>query len=119
MKHGKGDESAVTRQVNDVVRDVARFGWAVAATPGAPHDPKDPAAGCWPPGHYVDNDVRISRGHPKKSQFHRLLADVRAGAITAVAATQGDRLWRNRAETAETLDLFEDLVIWVMVNGQP
>lgn len=89
-----------------------------ASTPGAPHNPKDPAAGYWPPGHYIDNDTRISRGHPKGSQFHRILADVRSGAINAIGATAGDRLWRNRRESAETLDLFEELGTWVAVNGQ-
>jgi DNA invertase Pin-like site-specific DNA recombinase len=118
MKKGKGDEAAVTRQVQDAAKTMAALGWVLGATPGAPHDPKNPAEGTWPAAHYVDNDVRISGGHPKGSQFHRILADIQTGAIDSVVATQGDRLWRNRRETAETLDLFEELGVWVAVNGQ-
>jgi DNA invertase Pin-like site-specific DNA recombinase len=117
MARGEGDETSVTNQVRSVLR-VVPAGWTLAATPGAPHDPRNPDAGTWPNGHYVDNDVRISRGHPQGSQYHRMIADVQTGLINTVAATQGDRLWRNRLEAAQTLDLFEELGIWVLVNGQ-
>jgi DNA invertase Pin-like site-specific DNA recombinase len=97
---GAGDLDSVTRQVANTVADIARAGGTLAADPGSLIDPRDPSAGRWPAGCFVDNDVRASAGHAPDAEYHRLM---RAG-LDVIAFADLDRLWRNDVERSLALE---------------
>jgi site-specific DNA recombinase len=53
---------------------------------------------------YVDNDTSAYSGKPRPA-WERLLADVRAGAVTAVIVWHVDRLTRSPRELEDVIDL--------------
>lgn len=54
---------------------------------------------------YVDNDISALKGD-YRPEYERLLADVRAGKVTHIVCYMLSRLWRNRRERAEAIELF-------------
>lgn len=74
----QGTRLAVMRQEKELREMCAARGWQVAAV-------------------YVDNDISAFSGKPRKD-YIRLLADVEAGALDAVASWHNDRLHRNTTE---------------------
>ena len=78
-----GDELGVRRQLEDCRAEAARRGWDVA-------------------GEYVDDDVSASSfGRGERAEYRRLLADLRAGVVTAVICWHIDRLHRQPLELEE------------------
>ena len=61
-----------------------------------------------PAGYYVDNDRSASNGRPRP-EWERLLADVKAGKIDAIAAWDQDRGWRMMHELEELRKFFTAL----------
>jgi DNA invertase Pin-like site-specific DNA recombinase len=64
--------------------------------------------GWTPAGFYVDNDRSASNGG-KRPEWDRLLADVKAGRIDAIAAWDQDRSWRLMHELEELRKFFTRL----------
>ena len=94
-----GQAAGVGRQLEDARRLAEREGWTVVAE-------------------HADNDVSALRGK-RRPGYLALLDDVRAERVQAVIAYQTSRLWRNRAERAEGIDLFgRHRVAVVAVQGQ-
>lgn len=56
-------------------------------------------------GLYSDNDISALSG-AHRPEYERLLADVRAGRVDHVIAYGLARLWRNRRERADAIELF-------------
>lgn len=81
----EGAGLGVARQEEDTRALCERRGWTVA-------------------GVYCDNDVSAYSGKPRP-EWQRLLADVRAGAIDAVACWHVDRLTRSPVELEQVIDL--------------
>lgn len=54
---------------------------------------------------YVDNDISALKGD-YRPEYERLLADVRAGKIQHIVVYMSARLWRNRRERAQAIELF-------------
>ena len=59
-------------------------------------------------GYYEDNDTSASSGEERK-HWNRLLADVKAGKIDAIAAWDQDRGWRMMSELEELRKFFTGL----------
>ncbi|OBK82131.1 serine recombinase [Mycolicibacter heraklionensis] len=78
--------AGVTRQREDTAALCEIKGWQVA-------------------GHYVDNDRSASNGK-QRPEWDRLLADIKAGKIDAIAAWDQDRGWRMMRELEELRAFF-------------
>ncbi|HZQ30641.1 MAG TPA: recombinase family protein, partial [Mycobacterium sp.] len=61
-----------------------------------------------PAGFYIDNDRSASNGK-QRPEWDRLLADVKAGKIEAIAAWDQDRSWRMMHELEELRKFFTAL----------
>lgn len=61
-----------------------------------------------PAGFYIDNDRSASNGHARP-EWDRLLADIKAGKIDAIAAWDQDRGWRMMHELEELRKFFTGL----------
>jgi DNA invertase Pin-like site-specific DNA recombinase len=85
----KDKRHGVDRQRQDTAALCEIKGWEVAAV-------------------YVDNDKSASSGK-ERPQWDRLLADVKAGTIDAIAAWDQDRGWRMMAELEELRKFFTSL----------
>lgn len=59
-------------------------------------------------GFYIDNNRSASNGHDRP-EWHRLLADIEAGKIDAIAAWNQDRSWRVMSELEELRKFFTAL----------
>jgi DNA invertase Pin-like site-specific DNA recombinase len=79
----------VTRQREDTSALCELKGWQVAR-------------------YYVDNDRSASNGK-EREHWERLLADIKAGEIDAIAAWDQDRGWRMMAELEQLRKFFADL----------
>src|SRR5690349_16698750 len=55
-------------------------------------------------GEYVDNDLSATSGGPRP-EYDRLLSDVQAGRIKRIVVFHLSRLWRNRRERAEGIEI--------------
>jgi DNA invertase Pin-like site-specific DNA recombinase len=80
---------------------------------GVDRQREDTAALCevkgWTPvDYYIDNNRSATNGK-QRPEWDRLLADIAAGAIDAVAAFQQDRNWRNMSEFEELRKFFYGL----------
>ncbi|UUO01699.1 recombinase family protein [Mycolicibacterium novocastrense] len=64
--------------------------------------------GWQPVGYYVDNDKSASSGK-ERPEWDRLLADVEAGKVDAIAAWDQDRGWRMMAELEQLRKFFAGL----------
>ncbi|GAA1209170.1 recombinase family protein [Microbacterium maritypicum] len=80
-----GDELGVGRQTADCQAEAARRGWPVDEV-------------------YIDNDVSATRSK-RRPAYERMLADVRAGHITAIVVWDVDRLTRTPRELEDIIDL--------------
>lgn len=81
----EGAGLGVARQEEDCVALCERRGWSVAEV-------------------YADNDVSAYSGKPRPS-WERLLSDVKAGTVDAIACWHIDRLTRSPIELEEVIDL--------------
>lgn len=54
---------------------------------------------------YVDNDISALKGD-YRPEYERLLNDVRSGKVTHIVCYMLSRLWRNRRERAQAIELF-------------
>jgi site-specific DNA recombinase len=83
-RDGEGEGKGVARQLTDCLEIAARHDWTVV-------------------DRYIDNDVGASRRSkkPRRKEYDRLLADIQAGRIDAVAIWMEDRLLRQVIELAE------------------
>ena len=59
--NGPSDEHGVRNQIDRIHEDIDRIGGIVYAE-------THPSPG-WPTGHYIDNDVRASKGHRRVPRF--------------------------------------------------
>lgn len=70
-------------------------------------------------GEFSDNDVSALKGK-RRPQYEALLDLVRSGGVDRVVVFHTSRLWRNRRERAEGIDLFaKHRVSIVPVKGSP
>src|SRR5436309_7133606 len=53
---------------------------------------------------YEDTDISATKGRPRQ-QYNRLMRDVQAGLITRIVVFHLSRLWRNRRERAEGIEI--------------
>jgi DNA invertase Pin-like site-specific DNA recombinase len=60
----------------------------------------------WQPVEYVDNDTSASTG--KRPEYERMLADIRAGSVGAVAVWDLDRLHRRPIELEHFMELADE-----------
>lgn len=56
-------------------------------------------------GEYVDNDIRASGAPVLRPQFERLLADVQAGLVDAIIASEPERITRRPRELEKILEV--------------
>jgi site-specific DNA recombinase len=80
-----GLEKGVTRQLDDGRKLIADRGWE-------------------PAGEFVDNDLSALSGK-RRPQYAALMAAVEAGQVDRIVTYMQSRLWRNRRERAEAIDL--------------
>jgi len=80
------DEAGVTRQDEDTAKLVADMGW----------DEAGPA--------YEDNDLSATKGKPRPA-YERLMAAAARGEFDVIVVFQQSRLWRNRRERAEGIEV--------------
>jgi site-specific DNA recombinase len=93
--------SAVERHVRLCLRLVqAHDDWSLLPVQGSLKDPTDPAAGRWPDGVLVDNNVTVGKGKAT-AEYKRLMAAVDAGQVRVIVAYNQARLWRNRKARAD------------------
>ncbi|GHG04581.1 recombinase family protein [Streptomyces hydrogenans] len=57
-------------------------------------------------GRYTDNDISATTGKRLRPDYERLLTAVRADQVDVVIVAALSRLWRNRRERAEGMELF-------------
>ncbi|MFE1233235.1 recombinase family protein [Streptomyces sp. NPDC058745] len=57
-------------------------------------------------GRYTDNDISATTGKRLRPDYERLLTAVRADRVDVVIVAALSRLWRNRRERAEGMELF-------------
>lgn len=81
-------EHGVTRQRQDCESLAAARGWEVV--------------GVW-----TDNDVAVLRGDAHRPHYDAMLAAVQRGEVTRIVAYGLGRLWRNRRERAEAIDILK------------
>lgn len=80
-----GDVLAITRQRADVTKLCAARGWTTTTE-------------------YVDNDFSATNGRQRPA-YTRMLADIKAGAVDAVAVWDLDRLYRQPRELEDLIEL--------------
>lgn len=56
---------------------------------------------------YVDNDKSATKRHVRRDAYERLLADVQAGKVQAIACTFADRLYRRNEELERLVNIVE------------
>ncbi len=79
----------VERQVQDCcARVAAEPAWSVVGAP------------------YVDNDISATKGRPRP-QYLALMAAVERGEIDVIVVWQQSRLWRNRRERADAIEVLQ------------
>lgn len=83
----KGLEAGVTRQLADETQLAKNRGLTVV-------------------GEYVDNDLSATKGGPRPA-YAELVAAIKAGKVDTVLVWHLSRLWRNRKERAEGIELFK------------
>lgn len=86
-KDKRGDELGVRRQEKECRLLCGRLGWEVAEV-------------------YVDNDLTAYKG-PRRPAWQRLLDDLRAGRVDAVAGYKTDRFYRQPRELEDFIDIVE------------
>ncbi|WP_299052138.1 recombinase family protein [uncultured Nocardioides sp.] len=96
----RGDEAGVDRQMDAAHHAIANRGWVVAGEP------------------YVDNDVSAFSGATRPG-YARLMRDVTAGRVDVVVVFQTSRLWRNRRERAEGIELLRAHGVSVVATKGP
>lgn len=93
-----GDELGVDRQREACAQLAATRGWNVVAV-------------------HTDNDLSATKGR-KRPGYLALMDQIKAGQLDAVVVYMTSRLWRNRRERAEGIDVFrEHRVRLVPVRG--
>lgn len=59
-------------------------------------------------GRYVDNDVKASAGKKPDADYHRMMAAAARGEFDVIVAFQTSRLWRNRRERADGIEILRN-----------
>ncbi|GAA3082336.1 recombinase family protein [Streptomyces roseofulvus] len=67
---------------------------------------------------YVDNDISATKGK-HRPDYERLLTSVRAGEVDVVIVYMLGRLWRNRRERAEGIELFREHGVSILTVKGP
>jgi site-specific DNA recombinase len=83
----------VNRQIRDCTDRAAELAWTVVDV-------------------YRDNDTS-AYGRKRRPEYQRMLADIRAGAVTAVLAWHPDRLYRRLDDLAEFVDVCKEFGVEV------
>lgn len=66
---------------------------------------------------YIDNDLSATYGGPRPD-YQRLLGDIRIGLVKRIVVLHLSRLWRNRRERAEGIEIMRDhRVTLVCIKG--
>lgn len=95
----RNDEAGVARQEDDGRKLAGIRGWSVAEV-------------------YRDNDISALSGALRPG-YEALLQDVAAGRIDAIVVWQTSRLWRNRRERADGIDLLKRVGVPVIAVRGP
>src|SRR5688500_6813913 len=88
----RGDEAGIGRQTDDALALARRRGWLVPAEP------------------YTDNDVSAFKG-ARRDGYIALMRAVEAGEVDAIIVWQTSRLWRNRRERADGIDVLKNAAV--------
>lgn len=94
-----GLERGVTRQLDDGRALIASRGWRSA-------------------GEYVDNDLSALTGK-RRPQYDALMTAVAAGHVDRIVTYMQSRLWRNRRERAEAIELLRTQRVGVVCVKGP
>ena len=89
-----GDSKGVDRQIEDARELAASRGWEIAAI-------------------YTDNDLSAYKSRVRRPGYQNLIAAVEDGEIDRIIAYHSSRLWRNRVERAQAMEIFESKRITV------
>jgi site-specific DNA recombinase len=79
------DEHGVTNQDDSTGKLIADRGWELV-------------------GRFKDNDISATKGKPRP-EYHRLMAAAQRGEFDRIVVFQLSRLWRNRRERAEGIEI--------------
>lgn len=74
---------------------------------GSWRDPKDDTLGRWPDGCFVDNNISGS-GKKVRPEYDKLMKLVVQDRVKVIVCHSQSRMWRNRRQMAEGMDLFAD-----------
>ncbi len=94
-----GDEAGVTRQDDDTDKLIAGNGWALAGT-------------------YADNDLSATKGK-LRPDYQRMMADAAAGMLDVIVVYMLSRLWRNRVERAQGIEVLRKASVSVVCVKGP
>jgi site-specific DNA recombinase len=83
-----GEALGVERQIKDATKLVDGHGWTLAGT-------------------HVDNDISALSGK-RRPGYESLMAAVRDGQVDVIVVYMTSRLWRNRKERAEAIELLKN-----------
>lgn len=94
-----GAAAGVTRQIEDAKKLANDRGWTVVAE-------------------HVDNDISALKGKHRPG-YSALMESVRAGQLDAIIVFHTSRLWRNRRERAEAMEVLRDRHVSVVAVKGP
>ena len=95
-----GEGKGVDRQIEDARALAESRGWQVVTT-------------------YTDNDLSAYTGRARRPGYDCLMDDVKAGEIDRIVCYHSSRLWRNRVERAQAMELFHVKCITVTTTSGP
>jgi DNA invertase Pin-like site-specific DNA recombinase len=102
------DEAGVTRQDEDTGQLIAERRYALTAA----HGP-----GC-APGTFSDNDISAAKGRPRPG-YEALMAAAQRGEFTVICVFHLSRLWRNRVERAQGIEVLRKAGVSVVCAKGP
>ncbi|WP_435187000.1 recombinase family protein [Streptomyces sp. bgisy126] len=70
-------------------------------------------------GRYTDNDISATTGKRLRPEYERLMTAVRADQVDVVIVAALSRLWRNRRERAEGMELFRKHSVSILAVKGP
>lgn len=94
------DEHGVQNQADAAEKLVRERGWELVTT-------------------YVDNDVRASKGKKASAQYHEMMTAAARRKFDNIVVWQTSRLWRNRRERAEGIEILREAAISVIAVKGP
>lgn len=103
----------VSRQVTDGIERVQQDeSLTLVQEPGSPA----PDGGHWPDGVFVDNNLSATADRPEYERMMQLVAD---DQVKVIVCRDQARLWRNRRQMAEGLELLKEHKVRIEFTNGP